>query len=288
MNAVYLVETSGGRLSLRGHRKADRRAVEFEHDLMDAARSAGLPAPIALTTLQGDRIVNEDGRWWSLLVWIEGEQPQRGHHTLEQAHSMGEMLGLVHEALAAVRPMRTEAPMVETTADTVRRADELLALIEGLSNPGDDEALAIQWLRAQRDWLQSHLEDAPPPAGTVQTIHGDYHDANLVFQGADVVGVLDWDKGIGARPLEEVVRAMHLSRLTPDQCAAFLRGYRGQRPVTADELDAAAASYGFQRDRSLWLFDELYRQGNDRLRQLLNPDPFLPFEVIWDSMQRSV
>jgi Ser/Thr protein kinase RdoA (MazF antagonist) len=281
MNAVYLVETSGGRLTLRGHRKPDREAVEFEHDVMDAVRAAGIPAPAALTTRNGDRTVGQNGRWWSLLVWIEGDQPQRGHHTVEQALSMGEMLGRIHVALTPVPPMSTEAPIVETTVETVARADELLALIEGRPESGDDEASAIRWLRAQRDWLQSHLDDTPPTGGPVQTIHGDYHDANLVFQGGTVVGVLDWDKAIGARPLEEVVRAMHLSRLNPEQCEAFLRGYGSERHFTAPELDAAAARYGFQRDRSLWLFDELYRQGNERLRQLLNPNPFVPFEAIW-------
>lgn len=35
------------------------------------------------------------------------------------------------------------------------------------------------------------------------------------------------------------------------------------------------------RDRSVWLLEELYLTGNERLRPLLDRCPFVPFERSW-------
>jgi aminoglycoside phosphotransferase (APT) family kinase protein len=107
-----------------------------------------------------------------------------------------------------------------------------------------------------------------------------------VFRADAVVGVLDWERASGGSPPEEVIRAMHLSfLLEPGRSGAFLDGYRSDGTLTLAELDAAALSYGYRRDRSVWLMDELYRQGNERLRPLLNGGPFVPFEVSWAGLR---
>ena len=75
---------------------------------------------------------------------------------------------------------------------------------------------------------------------------------------------------------------MHLSfDLAPGQMDAFLSGYRSRRALTDAELDAGALRYGYGRDRSVWLFKELYLQGNERMRSLVNPRPFQPFSAFW-------
>lgn len=151
---------------------------------------------------------------------------------------------------------------------------------------GEDEVAALSWLDAQRAWLRQHEDEPVPEVVVSQTIHGDYHDANVVFRAGEVAGVIDWDKAEGACPLEEMIRAIHLSfRLHPVRSAAFVAGYRTHASVTAKDLDAAARRYGFHRDRSLWLFDELYRGGNERLRPLLNHGNFVPFESSWDAVR---
>lgn len=289
MNEIYLVDTEDGRLVLRGHRRRDRAAVEFEHAAMDTARAARVPAPMPLSSATGSRVVAHEGRWWSLLTWMAGNQPERGTHTPEQANAMGAMLGRVHVVLESLpspaQPPRSAGP----TAETVRRAEELLSHIEGLADAGADEAAAHRWLTAQRDWLRRHADDPEPKPGAEQTVHGDYHDANVVFDGDAVSGVLDWDKADSGSPLEELIRATHLSfGLEPQRCRAFVAGYRTVRTAEADELDGAALRYGFRRDRSLWLLDELYRGGNERLRPLLNHRPFEPFEASWESVRHQL
>jgi homoserine kinase type II len=289
MNEIYLVDTQEGKLVLRGHRLPDRAAVEFEHAAMGTARAAQVPAPTPLRSTTGDLVVAHERRWWSLLTWMAGDQPERGTHTLRQAKAMGAMLGRVHAALESLPTPAGSPRSAEPTAETVRRTEELLSHIDGLADAGADEAAAHRWLAAQRDWLRLHTDDPEPKPGPEQTVHGDYHDANVVFEGDAVSGVLDWDKADRGSPLEELTRAMHLSfALEPRRCRAFLAGYRTVRPVETDELDGAARRYGFRRDRSIWLFDELYRGGNERLRPLLNDRPFAPFEVSWEAVRHQL
>ena len=286
MNEVFIVESDRGRMVLRGHRQADRSAIEFEHAVMDTARAGGVPAPRALDTRDGDRIVRWDRRWWSLLIWIEGEQPERGSHTVEQSVAMGQMLARIHLVLEPMRPRSRQAPPLDDTAATIRKADELLSFIDQQPNGGDDETAAMRWLTGQRDWLASRPAEARPEPVHGRLVHGDYHDQNLVFNGSVVVGVFDWEKADVGDPAEELIRALHLSlRLDPLRCNAFINGYRSRKPMTADDLDRAAKNYGYRRDRSVWFFDELYRQGNERLRPLINHRPFTPFATSWKGVR---
>jgi aminoglycoside phosphotransferase (APT) family kinase protein len=141
-------------------------------------------------------------------------------------------------------------------------------------------------LEGQKRWLSTQPDHSPPAHLAAQVIHGDYHDANVLFTGDRLVGVLDWEKAGGGDPAAEVVRAVHLSfDLAPKQTSAFVSGYRSRRELSDTELDDGAFRYGYGRDRSVWLFKELYLQGNERLRALVNPRPFQPFSALWKDLR---
>jgi Ser/Thr protein kinase RdoA (MazF antagonist) len=99
MSETLLVQTDTARVVLRGHRQPEPALVNFELDVMTAARDAGVPVPAVIRTTSGDRLVKTAGKWWSLQEWVDGAQPPRGHHTHEQARSIGAMLAKVHDAL---------------------------------------------------------------------------------------------------------------------------------------------------------------------------------------------
>ena len=289
MSETLVVETVAGRVVLRGHRQPEARLVNFELDVMETTRGAGVPVPSIIHTPSGDRLVMAYNKWWSLQESVDGEQPLRGHHTREQAQSMGAMLAQVHDALQAVNAAPTAESPLDGTQTVVDRATQLMALIEERLERGDDEEAALNWLRGQREWLANDRGAAPRELDDTQTIHGDYHDANLIFRGPAVVAVLDWERARPGSPAEECVRAIHLSfGLTARPCTAFLDGYRSHRELTAEELDTAAARYGHHRDRSLWLFEELYLDGNERLRPLLNTRPFVPFQHSWMALRKGL
>src|SRR5207245_5968406 len=131
----------------------------------------------------GERVVAEGRGWWSLLEWLAGDQPRRGLHTLDQAQSMGDTLSRIHDALVDVEAPSRPGGTGESSEETIARADDLIAFIVALPRQDDDEAAALRWLRAQRAWLRSEIDETEPLAGPTQTIHGDYHDTNVVFEG---------------------------------------------------------------------------------------------------------
>lgn len=286
MNEVFIVGRGSPEFVLRGHRHTDPGRVELEHDVMGTARAAGVPAPRSVATQDGSRFVKIAGRYWSLLEWLPGEHADRSAFTPLQARSTGEMLAIIHSAFASLPHVPAEPRPNETTATTVDRIDGLIRRIEAIPvlQPKDD--CAHGWLCAQRAWLANRVDENVAPCDDAQVTHGDYHDANLLYRGDEVAGVIDWDKAGTRSASEEVIRCVHLSfGLDVAMSTAFFDGYRSRRPLSDDQLDAAAARYGYERDRSVWLFDELYIQGNERVRPLVNERPFTPFEVSWSRVR---
>jgi hypothetical protein len=56
------------------------------------------------------------------------------------------VLARIHEALAPVLPRAEAGPSAETTGETMAQIVQLLSLIEGRSDPGEDEAKALRWI----------------------------------------------------------------------------------------------------------------------------------------------
>lgn len=275
MNEVYVVSGPTGRFVLRGHRRLDDRLIEREHDVMAAAHARGIPAPRTVETRDGARFVRTDGgRRWSLLEWLAGEHAGRGSITRAQARSMGTMLARIHDALADVVPPRPPPEPDESTADVVAHAHRLL------DGPAGHDPDARRQLEGQIEWLGDRLDDPLPPRPRPQPVHGDYHDANVLFVDDTVSGVIDWDKAEARSAAEEVLRAAHLSfGLERGPTTDFLGGYRAVRVLDDDELDAGAARYGYERDRSLWLLTERFERGNPRA--WVPAEPFRPFTRTW-------
>jgi hypothetical protein len=83
-------------------------------------------------------------------------------------------------------------------------------------------------------------------------VHGDDQDSNVLFdEHGAVTAVID------------------------------IAGYRTIRRMDDDELEHGAAVYGYERDRSIWLHEELPVHGNERLRVLADDATFVPFADRW-------
>ena len=286
MSDTYIVRLRDAMVVLRGHRQRDRDRIAFEHEVLQVATAHGIPAPRAVATPTGELFGEVDGRFWSLFEWIPGDQPPRGRHSVAQATSMGRVLARTHLALTSIPHAEPPGPVEETDA-AIGRIDAVLSVVLVGDETGEDEQVAVRWLRAQREWLTEAGDRQLPELRDAQVVHGDYHDANVVFDGDDVAGVLDWERVRYASVGEEIVRSVHLSfALDPGRSAAFLAGYRAGRPITDEDLDLCAQRYGYHRDRSVWLFEELYLRGNERLRPLLNRRPFVPFADSWRAFRR--
>ncbi|GAA5003220.1 phosphotransferase [Actinopolymorpha pittospori] len=299
MNETFLVPTATGPVVLRRHQRTDRREIEHEHQVIAHAIGRGLPVPAILVTAAGERLVEHGGRFYSLFAHAPGTQVTKAELTPPHAHAMGTMLARLHLVLAdfdsgaaahsepsAASPATAARVPVPTRAATLRRLRDLLAEVERREQ-GPDERLAAGQLRGWVAWWEANagprLPD-PPGADTTQPIHGDFQETNLFFEGERIVAVIDWDRARHHCRAEEVVRTWDLSfQLRPALCTAFLAGYRTLLELTSEQLDAAAARYGFSRLHAPWLHETIYLRGENRLRVFLRAagPGFTPFPDSW-------
>lgn len=281
MNETWLLEWPSGHAVLRRHRRFVRADIELEHRVLGHAHSRGIPCPRIIPTRQGNPLVEDDGRFYSLYTWAPGCQVRRGQLDAGKARSMGSMLGRIHLALADLPGGPEAHDPISPVRHTLRRIEQLLKLAR--DRPDQDRVRGvIDQLTARSRWLSTQGDLLPPhtSAGT-QVIHGDYHDTNVFFEHGRVSCVIDWDKARREIPARELVRAMDYALgMEPVLCDRFVTGYRAIVPLPPEQLDEAAAWWSYHETQSLWAMEQLLLEDNDRVAGLLDK-PFTPFWRLW-------
>ena len=119
-----------------------------------------------------------------------------------------------------------------------------------------------------------------------QVIHGDYQETNLFFEKDVVSAVIDWDQAYPAARAWEVVRTLHyVFQFEPSQCHLFLEAYRRELPLSSQALDVAAHVYSWIRTHDLWIYEEYYMRGNQRVQPFFSGKDFTPLIERWNTLQ---
>ncbi|HUZ87694.1 MAG TPA: phosphotransferase family protein [Candidatus Baltobacterales bacterium] len=146
--------------------------------IMAALHAAGLPTP-AIPAQSSDPVV--DGRPFILMEAVEGTRIEKAgieHKPIDIAGSAVDVLKRLHALPLAQTGIGDEEP-VGLQAEMMRWAWLMQRAPEELTaRAGDLGGLLAGQLPAER---------APT------LVHGDYHYGNMLFRGADVVAVLDWE-----------------------------------------------------------------------------------------------
>jgi homoserine kinase type II len=283
-NRVYRVDCADRVVYLRVYKRFDRAMAQREHALIRHVRGSGLPAPLPVVACGGESVVERDGQLAALYEAVPGAQIAPGSARFEHARAAGEALASLHQATAALPDVGyTPRTFGWDGAAWVERLNVVESAIRarGDGNPGD--AWARRRIAAQREWLRdaacahSAVSRFPP-----QVVHGDYHDANLFFEGDRVSGIIDWEQAAFLPRAYEVVRAcFFMFRLAPRLSQAFLLAYRSVSELSDAELADGAASWGCNADHHVWPLEEVYLHGNERARRFIPHAPFVPFAQAW-------
>ncbi len=289
MNDVRLVQTKARKYVLRIYRHTDRERIGREHEVVQWACDHGIPAVLPLPTQSGGTYVVDKGRLVVLLPFARGVQIQRKRLQPEHIQIMGRFLGRLHRVLESC-PVRDIPPgrIVLDRSMALETIARLERTIQAIDSPTETEEHAQRRLETRRQWLQERPPESVEElfAMSFQPVHGDYQETNLFFDDGTISAIIDWDKVYTAPAAWEVIRALHLMlRFAPGPCHTFLSGYRELRPLTMDELDVAARCYGLMRAYDLWLYQEIYEAGNDRVRQFVRPGDFAPIEWEWSRLR---
>jgi aminoglycoside phosphotransferase (APT) family kinase protein len=174
------------RLPPPGARPAGPADVVRQGRIMAALHSAGLPIP-AIPILTADPVV--DGRPFVLMEAVNGERIEKAgikQKPLDIAASAVHVLKQLH-ALPLDRTGIGDEPPVGLNAEMLR----WLWLMERAPEELTTRAGELGGLLAAR------IPNERPPT----LVHGDFHYGNMLFRGAEVVAVLDWEIAQIGQPL---------------------------------------------------------------------------------------
>ena len=174
------------RLPPPGARIAGPADVVRQGRIMAALHAAGVPAP-AIPVMSSDPVV--DGRPFVLMDAVDGAR-------IEKAGAEQEPLDIATSAVKVLK--RLHALPVDQTGI-------------GDEAPFSLQAEMLRWLwlmeRAPEELtrrageLGGLLAASVPAEGKPTLVHGDYHYGNMLFRGAEVVAVLDWEIAQIGQPL---------------------------------------------------------------------------------------
>ena len=200
-------------------------------ELLAWLQEEGLPVAVPLAARTGSRQVLVDGRSLGLLRVVDGDlldalQPA-------QAQAAGTTLARLHRALAAYpRAGELGSPTTPNLEENIRT----WAAQKGLTSAKAEIGAGTRDLLAQIDG------QALPPLPS-QLIHHDFRAANLIWDGAQIAAVLDFEELRWGHRVEDLAwAAVHLGTLYHDWGPVpqavhelFLHAYRVELALTAEE-----------------------------------------------------
>jgi len=174
------------RLPPPGARIAGPADVIRQGRIMSALHRAGLPAP-AIRLESEDPVI--DGRPFILMERVDGtriEQAAQREKPLDIARSAVEVLKQLHKLPLEQTGIGDEDP-VPLTAEMMRWGMLMQRSPEELTTRAGE--------------LGGLLAAQVPAERTPTLVHGDYHYGNMLFHGAEVVAILDWEIAEIGQPL---------------------------------------------------------------------------------------
>ncbi|MFC8508619.1 phosphotransferase [Streptomyces sp. NPDC057411] len=281
LNRGYRVSTTRGAYFLKQHldaRTADRDTITRQHRATLRLSALGLPVAPPLPDARGRTVAVIGGRCYALHPWVEGRHRDGAQLSTAGSRRLGALLGHVHTCLEQVMgsPPPDAGHESARPEDTLRLIDELLRLVPVRRKRDGFDELAVHRLRERRVLLDRHAHRRPPAAAAGGWVHGDFHPFNLLYQGAEPVAIIDWDR-LGVRPrAEEAVRAAAIFFVRPggelalEKVRAYARAYRQAAGADGAELAAAVDRVWWERLNDFWTLRWRY-QHHDR-----RADPLFP------------
>ncbi len=244
-NANVVIRAPRGRFFVRRRnpRYAAPDQVAYEHALMRHLAAKGIGGPLPIQTRTGETAVIDDTGVYEVQHFIEGTPFEPDN--LEQLRAAGAGLAAFHAALDDfLAPVPKALPRYDDPTD-IRAGYASL-----LSQAACGARAVIEGVLSVMTKLEAEFPDAAYAALPHCIIHGDYHPANVLFDGSRLAGIFD---------LDWVSRQPRVRDLSDG-----IYYFAGQRTGALDGADIYSLTRGIQYDiPRARLFLDAYRQRRD-------------------------
>ncbi len=244
----------------------------------------GLPGVIGpVLTTEGEVGARRDGRYLTLVPWIEGRRPLQTGMTAEHWRQFGAVLSGVHagaipDELAVRLPREDFVPARQLVL--MDQVERLVASAEAAPHDDVTGSLVGAWRRAGsrlariRSITRSLASGLRGRVAGTLLCHGDAHLGNLLLDEAGAVWLVDWDDARLATPEHDLMfvlggGVLAFAPVTDTEQAWFLDGY-GEVAIDGQLLQYARAVRAME-DLALWardVLDESAKTSDDRTEAL--------------------
>lgn len=255
INSNFSVQTEQGRFFLRVNEGKTLEDVAWEAQLLDWLARHGFPTPAPLLSDEGAGYLSLQGKLLTLFPWCSGHHLVAGEVTPAHAALLGKSLAQLHR-LGALAPPTWRRTSIYDQIHLQQRFESILARRE----PALERAIS-----ALSQAMEQAEAAAPLRRASSETlIHGDLFRDNVLWDGARLVAILDFEqasRGTIAYDLAVCLNDWCWNRAPrPKLVAALLAGYVSERPLSAAdraalpvEVRAAAMRFTITRLTDVYL-----------------------------------
>ncbi|MFJ8253271.1 phosphotransferase [Streptomyces sp. NPDC094466] len=290
MNANWWIDAPAGAFALKRVTDVSLDRLRRNLGVLASLAADGLPATAPVATASGSLVAEVSGGVWCLFPWAAGVHVRGVDLSLEQVAELGTQLGRLHDGLggACARGLLPAVPAVmaadvTTPERAVEKSERLSRVVRetGIGSAFDVAAAAA--LEQRRELIGKHVDRRPKdavPVGALGWTHGDVQYRNLLWEGGELVAVLDWDR-VGVRPYaEEVARTAQVQFgvggvFDLARVSAFVRGYRSVVPLEAEALADGVRRLWWKRMTDYWQLEFHYDRGDHSFDELFTADEAL-------------
>ena len=293
LNEVYRLQTSCGKYVMKVNRvRQSKTALEHLASFLSYLEEHGMTVDGFVRTIQGHAVFQDKG----LFITVHRYIPGMVYHsplalTSTQQTKMMAFLATYH---AAVDDYQVTQELV--ASDEVlpivytEDLDHLKGRFQALAMPNRDLEATVN---RSIDRLRVFWASEPYKRLKRTANHGDYRSCNVVFDGKDIRGLLDWDLlSYGPRLLDVVVASNDLSKVIagslskhPGEWLEHFVKYFGAYAMTAEELNIGITELEIEAIPHMLIVDTILNGIFFAL--FLRKLPLKPGETIAERNQRS-
>ena len=193
----WLLCTLEGRFFVKEyHGTSDIQEAEDALELSKYAYQSGIPTPKIIETHSGNLLCVDGDLAFALFEHISGTTPD-GALSVDQMSEAGRILGNIHHHFKRVKTSRTPITTEWLNFDESKKRQEIdgyLKVIEHKEIQDDFDEKTYELLIKRKELLREIPEILNRVSDlTTQVIHNDYSTKNLMFKGAELTGVIDFN-----------------------------------------------------------------------------------------------